>query len=42
MIRLAKINILGRIKMRPELWEEHFRDLIVVLDKALNCVESQY
>ena len=35
-----KNNILGRHKTRLELWEEHLKDLIVALDKALKCVES--
>ena len=35
-----KDNILGRKKSRLELWEEHFKDPIVALDKALKCVES--
>ena len=29
-------------KTRLELWEEHFKDPIVALDKALKCVENQY
>ena len=33
-------NIPGRNKTRPELREEHFKDPIVALDKALRCVES--
>ena len=35
-------NILGRNKTRLELWEEHLKDPIAVLDKAIKCVESQY
>ena len=37
-----KDNILVRNKTRFELWEEHLKDPIVALDKALKCVESQY
>ena len=37
-----KDNILGRNKTRLELWEEHLKDPIAALDKALTCVESQY
>ena len=37
-----KDNILGRKKKRLELWEEHLKDPIVALDKALKCVENQY
>ena len=37
-----KDNILGRNQTRLELWEEHVKDPIVALDKALKCVESQY
>ena len=37
-----KDGILGRNKTRLELWEEHLRDPIVALDKALKCVEDQY
>ena len=35
-----KDNILGRKKTRLELWEEHLKDPIVALDKALKCVEN--
>ena len=35
-------NISRRNKTRLELWEEHLKDPIVALDKALRCVESQY
>ena len=35
-----KDNIFGRDKTRLELWEEHLKDPIVVLDKALMCVEN--
>ena len=37
-----KDNILGRNKTRLELWEEHFKDPIVALDKALKRVENPY
>ena len=40
MIHLAKKTLLGRNKTRLELWEEHLKDPIVALDKALKCVES--
>ena len=33
-------NILGRNKTRLALWEEHLKDPIVALDKALKCVEN--
>ena len=36
----CKDNILGRNKTRLPLWEEHFKDPIVALDKPLKCVES--
>ena len=32
----------GRNETRSALWEEHLKDPIVVLDKALKCVEGQY
>ena len=35
-------KIKGRNKTRLALWEEHLKDPIVALDKALKCVESQY
>ena len=38
----CKDNILGRSTTRLELWEEHLKDPIVALDKALKCVEDQY
>ena len=37
-----KNNMLGRNKTRLELWEEHLKDPIVALDKALKCVENPY
>ena len=35
-------DISRRNKTRLELWEEHLKDPIAALDKALKCVESQY
>ena len=35
-------NILERKKTRLALWEEHFKDRIVALDKALKCVDNFY
>ena len=35
-------NISRRNKTRLELWEEHLKDPIASLDRALKCVESQY
>ena len=40
--RAHKDNILGRNTTRLELWEEHFKDPIVALDRALKCVEDWY
>ena len=37
-----KDNILGRNRTRLEVWEEHLKDSIVALDKALKCVEDRY
>ena len=37
-----KDNILKRNETRLALWEEHLKDPILALDKALNCVEVQY
>ena len=37
-----KDNILGRNKTRLELWEEHRKDPIVALDKALKCLEKPH
>ena len=34
-------DISKRNKTRLELWEEHLKDPIVALDKALKCNESQ-
>ena len=35
-------DISRRNKTRLELWEEHLKDPIAALDKALKCVASQY
>ena len=35
-----KDNILGRNTTRLELWEEHLKDPILALDRALKCVEN--
>ena len=35
-------NIKGRNETRLALWEEHLKDPIVALDKAVKCVEVQY
>ena len=35
-----KDNMLGRKQTRLELWEEHLRNPIVALEKALQCVEN--
>ena len=35
-------NILGRNRTRLALWEEHLKDPVVALDKALKCVENSY
>ena len=37
-----KDSILGRNKTRLELLEEHLKDPLIALDKALRCVENQY
>ena len=37
-----KDNILRRKQTRLELWEEHHKDPIIVLDKALKCQEKPY
>ena len=37
-----KDNILRRNKTRLELCEEHLKDPIIVLDKALKCLENPY
>ena len=38
--RVREDNILERDKARLVLWEEHPKDSIVALDKALKCVEN--
>ena len=35
-----KDNILGRKQTRLELWEEHLKDPIIALEKALTCSEN--
>ena len=37
-----KDNISGRNKTRLELWDEHLKDPLVALDKALKCLEKPY
>ena len=41
MIRLAKITFWEEIQ-RDWTWEEHLKDPLVALDKALKCAEDQY
>ena len=38
----CKENIVGRNQTRLELREEHLKDPIIALDKALKCVENHY
>ena len=38
----AREDIPNRIKKRLEFWEEHLRDPVAALDKASECVESQF
>ena len=40
MIQLARKVILGRTKARLDLWEEHLKDPIVALAKALECLDN--
>ena len=35
-----KEDMLGRTKTRLELWDEHRKDPIIALDKALKCLEN--
>ena len=35
-----KEDILGRTKTRLDLWEEHVKDPIVALAKALECLDN--
>ena len=35
-------DISKKNETRLELWEEHLKDPIAALDKALKCVESRY
>ena len=37
-----KDSILGRSLTRQELWREHLKDFVVVLDNALKYLENQY
>ena len=37
-----KDNIRGRIETRIALWEEHLKDPIVALAKAMKCVENSH
>ena len=39
---MCEDNILARNKTRLALWEEHLKDPIVALDKALKCVENSH
>ena len=39
---MREVRIKGRNDTRSALWEEHLKDRIVALDKALKCVEDQY
>ena len=41
-MKAAKEDISRRNKTRLELCEEHLKDPIAALDKALKCVESEY
>ena len=42
MTQSAKTTFLGRNETRLELWEDHLKDPIVALDKALKWVENSY
>ena len=33
-------DIFGRTRTRLDLWEEHFKDPIIALEKALQCLEN--
>ena len=37
-----KEKIMGRKQTSVELWDEHFQDPIIALDKALKCMDNQY
>ena len=41
-IQLSKEEILGRTKTRLELWEEHLKNTVAALAKALECLEAAY
>ena len=36
-----KEDILGMTKTRLELWEEHLKDPIAALEKAINCLGDE-
>ena len=40
MTQIEKTTFWEQIKTRLELWEEHLKDPIVALDKALKCAET--
>ena len=37
-----KEDVLGRTRTRLDFWEEHLKDPIVALEKALECLENPY
>ena len=37
-----KEDILGRTKTRLDLWEEHLKDPVAALAKALACLENPF
>ena len=42
MIQLAKKTFWEEKNTRLELWEEHLKDPIIAVDKALKCLEIPY
>ena len=42
MTQNAKTAFWEENKTRLELWEEHLKDPIMALDKALKCLEKPY
>ena len=40
--RARKDDLLGRTKTRLDLWEEHLKDPMVALAKALECLDNPY
>ena len=38
---MSTASILGTKQTRLKLWEEHLKDPVTALDKALKCVENQ-